>query len=243
MTTTGPISQVPRGEGTRSIKQQARTAGALYFVLGVTAPIGLELVPDKLFVANDATPPADRVRTSESLLRIGIASELFHQVVCIFLVLALYRLFKSVNEWQARQLVVLGALGSVPVMFVNVLNEIAALVLASGAHYPAAFAPRQLDAVAFFFLWVDGYGIDVASVFWGLWLFPFGMLVIRSGFIPRWLGVSMIVAGVAYLVSATTTVLLPRYEHAVGQVAMLLEIGEVPIIFWLLIWGARGPQA
>ncbi len=82
-------------------------------------------------------------------------------------------------------------------------------------------------------------GITVASVFWGLWLFPFGMLVIRSGFIPRVFGVLLMIAGFAYLVSSFATLVLPRYAPLVSQVALPLELAELPIIFWLLIWGAK----
>jgi len=82
-------------------------------------------------------------------------------------------------------------------------------------------------------------GIIVAAIFWGLWLFPFGILVIRSGFIPRVLGILPFIAGSAYLASSSASLLLPRYAPLVNQFAMVLEIAEVPIIFWLLIWGAK----
>lgn len=223
----------------KSTRQQARFAGLLYLLIGVTAPIGLEYVPAKLIVSGDATATADRLRASESLLRLGIGSELFHQAVCVFLALALYRLFKAVNEQQAWLLVVLGAFVSVPIVFLNVVNEIAALILVSGAKFLSVFEKPQLDALAFLFLRLHAQGIIVASIFWGLWLFPFGMLVIRSGFIPRVLGVLLFIAGAAYLASAFTSLLLPQYGHAVGQIAGVLEIGEVPIILWLLIWGAK----
>ncbi len=222
-----------------TIKQQARRAGLLYFLLAITAPIGLMYVPSKLIVSGNATATADRIRASEWLLRVGIASELFHQVMVIFLVLALYRLFKPVNESLARQVVILGALVSVPIMFANVLNEIAALTLVRGAGFLSAFEKSELDSLAYLFLRLHSQGITVASIFWGLWLFPFGMLVIRSGFIPRVLGVLMMIAGLAYLASAATSLLLPQYSHAVDPVALVLEIGEIPIVFWLLIWGAR----
>jgi len=222
-----------------STKKQARIAGLLYFLVGITAPIGLEYVPRKLMVAGNATATADHVRALGSLLRIGIASELFHQAVAVFLVLALFRLFRDVNEPLARQMVILGALVSVPVVFLNVVNEMAALMLVSGADFLSVFDPRQLDALAFLFLRLHDKGIEVASIFWGLWLFPFGMLVIRSGFIPRVLGVLLWMAGAAYLASAFTVVLLPHYAHRVGSFAMIFEIGELPIIFWLLIWGAK----
>ena len=222
-----------------SIKKQARVAGLWYLLLGITAPIGLVYVPGKLIVSGDATATANHIRASGSLLRIGIASELFHQIIGIFLVLALYRLFKAVNEKHAVLMVILGALVSVPIVFLNVLNEIAALILVSGADFLSVFDKPQLDALAYLFLRLHSRGLIVAAIFWGLWLFPFGMLVIRSGFIPRVLGVLLMIAGVAYLASSFTSLVLPRYDHVVGQFAMILEIAELPIIFWLLIWGAN----
>ena len=124
-------------------------------------------------------------------------------------------------------------------MFVNVLNEIAALVLVSGVDFLSVFEKPHLDALAYLFLRLHSQGIAVASIFWGLWLFPFGMLVIRSGFIPRAFGVLLMIAGVAYLASSFATLILPQYAPLVGQSALPLEVAELPIVFWLLIWGAR----
>ena len=222
-----------------STQQQARVAGRLYLLLALSAPIGLLYVPGKLIVSGNATATADNIRSSEWLLRIGIASELIHQIIAVFLVLALYRLFKAVNETQAKQMVILGALVSVPIMFVNVLNDLAALTLVSGADFLSVFEKPQLDALAYLFLRLHGQGITVASIFWGLWLFPFGMLVIRSGFIPRVFGVLLLIAGVAYLASSFATLVVPRYAPLVSQVALPFEVAELPIIFWLLIWGAK----
>lgn len=222
-----------------SIKHQARVAGVLYFLVLLIAPIGLLYVPGELIVSGDATATADNLRSSEGLLRLGIASELIPQVLVIFLVLALYRLFQPVSEALARQVVILGALVSVPILFVNTLNHLAALTLVSGADFLSVLEQPQLDALAYLFLRLHGQGITVASIFWGLWLFPFGLLVIRSGFIPRVLGYLLLVAGVAYLASAFATLIVPRYAPLVGRIALPLEAAEVPIIFWLLIWGAR----
>jgi hypothetical protein len=222
-----------------SIQQQARRAGFLYLLLAVSAPIGLLYVPGKLIVSGNATATAENLRASEGLLRLGIASELFHQAVVIFLVLALYRLFKPVDEYLAKQLVILGALVSVPIMFVNVLNDIAALILVSGADFLSVFSKIQLDALAYLFIRLHGQGIIVASIFWGLWLFPFGLLVIRSGFIPRVLGYLLMIAGSAYLVTAFATLVMPQLKPFISPVALPLESAELPIILWLAIWGAR----
>ena len=136
----------------RTVRQQARIAGLLYLPVGVTAPIGLLIVPGKLVVSGDAAATAERIRAAEWLLRVGIASELFHQVIGIFLVLALYRLFRNVSPSLARQMVILGALVSVPIVFVNVLNEIAALTLVHGAPFLSAFDPTQRDSLAYLLL-------------------------------------------------------------------------------------------
>src|SRR3954470_11898021 len=159
-------------------KQQARTAGWLYLLIGVSAPIGLMYVPGKLFVFENATATAHKIRASGWLLRLGIASELFHQIVGVFLVLALYRLFKGVSEALATQLVIFGALVSLPIVFMNVLNEVAALTLVRGPAFLSTFAQPQLDGLAYLFIRLHGQGIYVAAIFWGIWLFPFGILVI-----------------------------------------------------------------
>ena len=228
-----------KGEDVRSTRQQARIAGSLYLLAALGAPIGLLYVPGKLIVSGNAAATADNIRSSEWLLRLGIASELIPQIIGVFAVLALYGLFKAVNETHAKLMVILGALLSVPIMVVNVLNNIAALILVSGADFLSVFEKPQLDALAYLFLHLHSQGFSVVSIFWGLWLFPFGMLVIRSGFIPRVLGVLLMIAGVGYLANSFTDLVLPRYEPLISQVTFPLYFGELPIIFWLLIWGAK----
>ena len=223
------------------IRTDARVAGVLYLLIALIAPIGLIYVPGRLIVVGDAAATAERLRSLEWVLRLGMASELSHQIVAIFLVLALYRLFKPVSEYQARLLLILGLLLSLPIVFVNVLNEVAALILAGSATFLSVFERPQRDALTYLFLRLHGQGIQVAAIFWGLWLFPFGILVIRSRFIPRALGVLLIVAGCGYLAASAASLLLPGYASAVLPIAQLLEIGELPIIVWLLIWGAK-PQ-
>jgi len=223
-----------------STKKQARVAGLLYLLASMIGFFCLAYVPGKLIVSGDATATANRIRASETLLRLGIASELIAFTIFIFVVLALYRLFKAVSEKHAVAMATL-LLISIPISLLNLLNEIAALVLVSGASFMSAFEKGQLDALAYMFLRLHGQGFIVAQIFWGLWLFPFGILVIRSGFIPRFLGYLLFIAASGYLASSFTSLLLPSYRHLVDQFAMVLEAGELPIIFWLLIWGAKVP--
>lgn len=227
----------------RTTQQQARFAGFLYFLLVLTAPLGLLYAPEKLMVEGNAAATAANVRASEALLRWGIASELAHQVIVVFVALALYRLFEGVSRMLAAQIVILGALLSVPIVFLNALNNVAALTVVNGAKVFSAFTQPQLDALVYLFLRLHAQGIVIASIFWGIWLFPFGIAVIRSGFIPRVFGHLLLVAGVGYVVDAFITLVVPQLGGPVSLVAKMLVIAEVPIIFWLLIWGARTPPS
>ncbi len=228
-------------QDTNAIKKTAQLAGILYLLGGLTAPFALIYVPGKLLVPGDATATANALRTLGGLLRMGIAVELLGFTLSIFVSLVLYRLFKAVSQQQALALLVLSLL-SIPIVFVNLLNEIAALQLAAGgANFLSVFDAPQRDALAYLFLSLHGKGFTVAQIFWGLWLFPFGILVIRSGFIPRVLGVLLIIAGVGNLIAAFTALVLPQYVDRVSLFTTVLSFGEMPIIFWLLIRGAR-PQ-
>ena len=171
------------------------------------------------------------------MLRLGIASELVSHVVFIFLVLVLYRLFKAVSEKHAVLMATL-ILVSMPIVCVNVLNEIAAAALVNG-DFSAVFDRAQLDGLAYLLLRLHSRGFAVAEIFWGLWLFPFAILVIRSGFIPRVLGLLLIVAGCGYLTGSVTSLLVVGQLPVVNRVVAVLTTGELPIIFWLLIWGVK----
>jgi glucan phosphoethanolaminetransferase (alkaline phosphatase superfamily) len=220
-----------------TIKKQARVAGLLYLLASILGLFGLIYVPS-LIVPGDATATGNHVRASETLLRLGIASELIGFIMFIFVVLALYGLFKRVSEKYALAMAIL-LLISIPISLFNVINEIAALFLVSGANFQSVFNKDQLDALAYLFLRLHGQGFIVAGIFWGLWLFPFGILVIRSGFIPRLLGVLLFIAGCSWLASSFAALMMPSYRHTVDQFANVLTAGELPIIFWLLIWGAK----
>jgi hypothetical protein len=131
-------------------------------------------------------------------------------------------------------------LASVPISFVNVLNESAALVLVNGPEFLAVFGKPQLEALALLFLGLHSQGFVVAAIFWGLWLLPLGALVMRSGFAPRAIGVLLILAGVAYVADSFTALLLPEQRPLVNLAALPFEaVGELSMIGWLLVSGAK----
>src|SRR6266480_7724512 len=220
-----------------SLKKQSRIAAALYFLNALPAPFALLYVPSVLIVRGDAAATANNVRDSEFLLRLGIAGELFSSTVVIFAVLAFYSLFKAVSGKHARAMLVL-MLISVPISYLNVLNDLAAITFARGPEFLSSFAQPQRDALVLFFLRLHSQGLVLAQIFWGLWLFPLGILIWRSGFIPRILGIATITAGCGYVIASSVTLFLPASVQGIGDLAMILGVGELAFL-WMLIWGAK----
>jgi hypothetical protein len=160
-------------------------------------------------------------------------------VFAIYLAMTLYQLFKDVDRNQARVLVAM-VLVQVPMWFALTLTQLAPRVLLNGSSYWSVFDKAQLDALALGFLGLSSRGVGAMSAYSGLWLLPLGLLVYRSGFIPRLLGVFVIVAGWSYLVSAATYFVLPGYYRIVfWSAAPLYGLGEIGIIGWLLVKGAK----
>jgi Domain of unknown function (DUF4386) len=197
-------------------------------------------VPGKLIVHGNAATTANNIAASETLFRLGIAAELIGLAGFIFPALALYDLLKGVDRQQASLMVILIVV-SIPIAFVNELNSIAALALVRGADFLSVFEKAQREAIAMLFLNLHGRGIVVAEIFWGLWLFPLGLLVYRSRFLPRFLGVWLALAGVAWAILSLTGILLPQYQGKVDTYSQPAFFGEIAFMLWLVVKGAKPP--
>jgi len=219
-------------------KNPGRFAGLLYLLASIPGVFALIYVPNKVIVHGNATATINNITASETLFRLGIAAELICQALFIFVVLALYDLLKGVNQRRATLMVIFIAV-SIPIAFLNELNAIAALVLVHGADFLSTFDKPQRDALAMLFVKLHGHGFDVAAIFWGLWLFPLGLLVYRSGFLPRILGVLLIAHGFTYLINSLTSFVLPQYEDVVYGWMQPFSFGELLFMFWILIMGAN----
>ena len=171
-----------------SLSGKARVAGLLYLTVTIVGVFSLMYIPGLIYVPGDAAATAHNIALHEALFRTNIFLEIWGATLEIFLVLALYRLLAGVNRSLAMVMLVLGLM-DVPVFFVNSLNDVGALLFARGADFLSAFAEPQREAMVMLFLRLHHYGEVVNEVFWGLWLLPFGMLVYESRFLPRLLGV------------------------------------------------------
>jgi hypothetical protein len=224
-------------DATRSL---ARRAGLFYMLASSAAPFCYLYVPNALIVKGDALATADRVRASEGLLRAAIIGELYGVTLLVFAALALYRLFKDVDPKTSALMAVL-MLVSVPISYINALNHIAPLILIKNPAIVAALDTRQVAAQVALFLHLHDYGLVINQIFWGLWLFPIGVLVMRSGFFPRWLGVPLFFAGAGYVLNSLGMLLLPPSQRWLTDNLQILGVGEVPFFsVYLLIWGVRG---
>src|SRR6195256_1657251 len=224
-----------------STRNPGRFAGLLYLLGSIPGGFPLIYFPSKLIVHGDATATANNIAASETLFRLGIAVQLISQAGFIFVALALYNLLKGVNRRHASLMVTLIVV-SVPIAFVNELNSIAALALVRGADFLSVVEKPQRDALAMLFLNLHGHGFGIAEIFWGLWLFPLALLVYRSRFLPRFLGVWLAIAGVAWLILSLTGILLPQYENKVYTLCQPAFLGEIAFMLWLVIKGANPPD-
>lgn len=222
-----------------SLSKDARVAGLLYFLFSVVGVVRLIYIPNTLIVHGNATATANNIVAHESLFRIGIVSQLLTAAGWIFVTLALYRLLKGVDQGLAVLMVILGSLMVTPIFFMNSVNDAAALLFARGADFLSVFDKPQRDAFVMLFLRLHHYGDLANEIFWGLWLLPFGLLVYKSRFLPRILGVWLMVACFAYLALSFTGFLFPAYEDKVFNITQPVMLGELLIMFWLVIMGAK----
>lgn len=224
------------------LSKNARIVGFLYLLLVFAGPLRLIYIPNVLFVHGDAGATAANILAHETLFRLGIVADLFGGTVLIFLSLAFYRLFKDVDQYQAVLLVITGGIIPCVLYFVNVVNDAATLQLVKGDDFLNVFTEPQRDALAFLFIRLHYQLIVAAEVFWGIWLFPMGILTIKSRFLPRFLGWWLILNGICYLASSFTGEMYPDYADVISKYAFPFQLGEVAFMLWILILGAKEPK-
>jgi hypothetical protein len=224
-----------------STRNSGRVAGFWYLLLVLAGPIRLIYIPNKLFVHGNAAATASNIAAHEWLFRFGIISDLVGAVILIFLVLALYRLFKAVDQNLAVLMVIFGGVMPALINFVGVVYDAAALMVVQGADFLSVFDKPQRDALAMLFLHLRDHQNTAAEILWGLWLFPLAILTYRSRFLPRFLGVWLTINGFAYVILSFTGELLPQYQEKVFILSQPALFAELAFMLWLVIKGAKLP--
>jgi hypothetical protein len=221
---------------TMNPKKTARIAGILYLIMAPFAIFG-NLYGNSLIEPGDALVTANNIKASGTLFELSIVSALIVQIGHIFLVIILYNLLKPVNRNHAL-LMVIFLLVSVPIAMLSELNRLAILIILN-TDYMTVFNIDQLHALVPLFLDMYKYGISFAWMFWGLWLFPMGYLVFKSEFLPRILGILLMIACLGYLIDFVTTIFFPDF----GLISFFTSFGEFPLLaLWLLIKGVKVEQ-
>jgi len=221
-----------------SPRLRARVAGLLYFS---TVPLGLfslKYVPSLLLVPGDAATTARNILANALLFRFGMVIDLIGQIILLLAALALYQLFKPVNKNMAGLMVIFNLL-AIPITMLSELNNVAVLFLLSNADALKGFTADQVHTLMSLFLNLHDNGLSIAEIFWGLWLFPMGYVVFKSGFLPRILGILLMIACFGYLIDSLAALLFPNLQV---NILLFTTWGELFFILWLLIRGVNVEQ-
>jgi hypothetical protein len=221
------------------IRNPGRVAGFWYLLLCLIGPLRLIYIPSKLFVRGDAAATVNNIAAHQLLFRLGIAGDLACAVILIFLVMAFHRLFQGVDKNLAVLVVIFGGVMPALIDFVGVVSDGGALLVARDADFLSLFDKPQRDALALLFLHLRDLQNTAAEILWGMWLFPLAALVYRSRFLPRFLGVWLVINGCAYLLLSLTGIFRPQVQNSVFAYSQPALFGELALMLWLVIRGAK----
>jgi Domain of unknown function (DUF4386) len=225
-----------------SMRNPGRVAGLWYLLLIILGPLRLIYIPSKLFMDGNAAATVNNIAAHEWLFRFGIVDELVCGVVLVLLVLAIYRLFKGVDQNLAVQVVIFGGVMPGVIYLVFAAIDLGALTVVHGDSFLTAFDKPQRDALAMLLLNLYDHLFTASEILAGIWLWPLAMLVYRSRFLPRFLGVWLALGGCAYVILCLSGALAPQFQGRVFTYAQPAFFGEIAFMLWLVIKGAR-PQA
>lgn len=225
-----------------ALTRQSRITGLWYLAMAISGPVGILIIPSLLSVPGDAAATYAKISASPGLWGLGIFSYIISQLVFFPLVLGFRSFLVEVDRGMARLMVAL-VVAAVPISLLSLLGRALPLVLSSDPSFLSALGPLQVSALSELGLRLHGQGEIIAGFFWGLWLLPLGILVYKSGFFPKIMGIFLMMGCAAYFTDSSLAFLLPQGRAAAAPVIMALQtLGEIPFLLWLLIMGARLPK-
>ena len=223
-------------------KRLARTAGVLYLAVAVLGGWAHGYVRAQVYVPGDAAATAQNVAERASLVRYGFVADLAQATLMLFVVLALYQLLRHVSRDVARAMVIFVVV-SVAITCLNLVTQLGAVLVATDPAYTVAFGTGGTDALVLLLLDLQHNGYLIAQIFFGLWLFPLGLLAYRSGMFPRPIGIALMIGSAAYVIDVPLQFLAPGIADAVSPVVVvpIVIAAEVAMLAYLLIRGVRQP--
>lgn len=223
-------------------KKTARVAGFAYLALIATGIFSELYVRSELIVWDNPATTASNIAGSDWLFRLGFVSDLVCVSFWLLLVLALYQLLKSVNKTQALFMLIFVLVGA-SIMALNMLNHIAALVVLDSPVYLSAFSTDQINGLMMLFLDLHSTGYSLNGIFFGLWLFPLGYLVYKSGYFPKFMGILLMMGSITTIMAFIMYFIFPDYDGIIGTITGVISaLAEFGFCGWLLIKGANVPK-
>jgi hypothetical protein len=226
---------------TDSIKKTARRAGLLWLLTAIAGGFGFAYIRSSVIVTGDAAATAGNLLASETMFRAAVTGCVIAEVFLFFFALQLFRLFKEFDKRLAT-ILLLSVLMTVGIGVVNQVNNFGALYVLTQPDFLKAFSAGQIDTIAAFLLrQANNTGQGLLEIFWVPYYFSFGLLVIRSGYLPKILGILLMIMSFGFAVNLLDKFLIPTfYPEAFTRLAMTLgALGGIPTMLWLLIKGAN----
>lgn len=222
-------------QNTYSIKATARIAGLLYFLQIPLGVFGIIYIPQVLFVPNDLSATISNILANESMFRMSVVSAIVCALVTVLTAYFIHKVLRPVDKTLARLIVIFTCIVT-PITMLNELNHIAILLILKNNEIKAAFSTNQIHSAIRFFIELHHYGLQIANIFFGLWLLPMGYLVIKSGYIPKIIGYLLLLTCFGYLIDFTAFYLFPDFNFKLSEYTWL---GEVLMVLWLLLKGVK----
>ena len=221
-----------------SLKQTARLTGLLYILSAITAIFDYTYVSAKLSAEGNIVATADKMLANEVLFRTSLLTNIIGNILFVIVIIMLYRVLKQVNGTQALVMASI-AFVAIPVSFIAESCRIAALYIFKG-ELLKSYPVEQAKAVAELLLNIGNYSAKLITFHWGFWLLPMGWLVYNSRFIPRILGIFLVVNGFGFIITSVTFILFPEYLGPVLRIIFpTFFLGEIPLMFWLAVKGIK----
>ncbi|HEY4943695.1 MAG TPA: DUF4386 domain-containing protein [Rhizomicrobium sp.] len=230
-----PAEHRPRARA--AIQTWARVAGFLFLLSFVAGGFGEAYVPSLLIVATDAAATAHNIKAFDFLFRLSFAGYLVEAVCDIALALIFYELLKPAGRTLALLAAFFGLLSTALFAVTEIFYFAAPKLILGGAGYLKTFSPEQLDTLALLSLKLFVYGSAMFTVFYGIGWILRGYLIFRSGYLPRLLGLLMMLGGLAFVARNFALVLAPQYPSA--NLLLALFPGGLLLAFWLLVRGVN----
>ncbi|WP_298534574.1 DUF4386 domain-containing protein [uncultured Algibacter sp.] len=222
-----------------SNKTLGRLAGLFFLVLAVTGIFAEFFVRQKLFVPGDFSATTENIINNQWLFRLGFISDLIMSTAFFVYAFILYVIFKNVSK-SVSLFMLLCVVISVAMYCQNMLNQFSALEFLINTEYSVAFNNEQLKSLSSYYFNIHGHGYLVNQIFYGLYLFPLGYMIFKSGLVPKIIGVFLILGCIGDLIDFVVHFLYPgTHSVLLNNITIPADIGEISLCLWLIIMGVK----